>query len=85
MEKKRGRVITGWRQVGHGKTGLSKPRFSAVQRGKTELQPRVAVAEKAANEAWDTEGGHFAEPAKHPVEPPTHPAQPVKRPVEPEK
>lgn len=83
MEKKRGRVITGWRHVAHSKTGLSKSRFPAVQGGKAE--PRVAVAEKAANEAWDTEGGHFAEPAKHPVEPPTHPAEAVKRPVEPAK
>jgi hypothetical protein len=68
MEKKRGRVITGWRQVAHSKSGLSKSRFSSSKQGKAES---VAVVEKAANEAWDTEGGHVAEPAKHPVEPPT--------------
>ena len=85
MEKKRGRVITGWRQVAHSKTGLSKSRFSSTKQGKPESEPRVAVVEKAANEAWDTEGGHFAEPAKHPVEPPTHPAEPVQRPVDPTK
>ena len=54
MQKKR--VITGWRQVTQRKTGLSPPKSKAV--------PAKPVAERVADERWETEGGHLETPAK---------------------
>jgi hypothetical protein len=63
MEKRRTRVITGWRQLPRARPGVAKARFSALARGTAKPAPRVAVAEIAANERWETEGGNV-EPAK---------------------
>ena len=62
-ERKRARVITGWRQVTRPK-GISKPRSTALPRGKAVPGPRVAVPDTAANESWETEGGHLSNPVK---------------------
>ena len=60
-ERKRARVITGWRQVTRPK-GISKPR--STPRDKAVPGPRVAVPDTAANESWETEGGHPVNPVK---------------------
>jgi hypothetical protein len=65
MEKKRGRVITGWRHVGHSKTGLSKSR-ATEQRGDTE------------GGHFAEPGKHPVEPAAHPAAPIKHPFKPAK-------
>jgi hypothetical protein len=63
MEKKRSRVISGWRQVARAKPGFAKsPRRVVAQ---PEVAPTlvavpVPVAEKPAAERWETEGGHLA-------------------------
>ena len=64
MEKKRARVITGWRQVASPKLKLSRPRSTPAPGGKATPGPRVAVSERAANERWEAEGGQLVEPAK---------------------
>ena len=62
-ERKRARVITGWRQVTRPK-GLSKPRPTPVPHDKAVPEPRVTVPEPAANESWESEGGHLSNPVK---------------------
>jgi hypothetical protein len=64
MEKKRGRVIAGWRQVARAKPGPSRPRYSPLAQAKAASEPRIAVPDAAANERWETEGGHLVTPAK---------------------
>jgi hypothetical protein len=57
MQKKRARVITGWRQVTHPRSGLWKPRPLPA------AAPKPA-AERLSDERWETDGGHLTDPAK---------------------
>ena len=52
MQKKRDRVITGWRQVTQPKAGVWLPRPLAVARAKP-------AAERQSDERWEAEGGHL--------------------------
>jgi len=54
MQKKR--IITGWRQVAHRKTGLAP-----APQSKPAPKP---AAERVADERWETEGGHVEVPGK---------------------
>jgi hypothetical protein len=62
MEKKRSRVISGWRQVARAKPGFAKSTRRVVVPAvePTLVAPPVPVAEKPAAERWETEGGHLA-------------------------
>ena len=57
MEKKAPRVITGWRQVVVPKPKLRKPRAVPGDATKPEPTPRLPVADAAAKDRWDAEGG----------------------------
>ena len=63
MEKKRSRVITGWRQV------AAKPKLVTTRRYFSPLYapapaPRANPPQSAANERWEAEGGNTVEPEK---------------------
>lgn len=65
MEKKRSRVISGWRQVAREKPGFAKHRPPAVPLAKVAPEPTVTLplapaGEKVAGERWEAEGGHLA-------------------------
>jgi len=68
MEKKRIRVITGWRQVTR-RPGFSKSRPVPLLRTKTASAPRAAAVDTAAKERWEAEGGNLVEAAKATVKP----------------
>jgi hypothetical protein len=64
MEKKRSRLIAGWRQVARAKPGPSRPRYLPLAQANAASKPRIAAPDAAANERWETEGGHLVTPAK---------------------
>ena len=64
MEKKRARVITGWRQVVPPKTKPPKAKLTPAPGGKAAPKPPVLAPHDSADERLEAEGGHLPDRAK---------------------
>jgi len=62
MEKKRARLITGWRQVTSPRRKASINRIANTRAESAQVPARVA--ERSATERWEGEGGQLAGPPK---------------------